>query len=223
MRAVVVFSGGMDSVCTAAYLQRRYELYGISFSYGQKASQELKVAKYFSKKLGFQRYEIANIDFMKRIYEKTNALTNSGIVIPSEFDYSIVVPIRNAVFLSVASAWAFSIGAKLVAYGAHSGDRRYPDCRPKFSRLLAKALNEGEVDGIRRGLRQRIKIWSPFMENLSKSSLLKIGYDVLGDDIFKTWSCYSSSKIQCGKCESCINRKMSFRKARITDMTRYRK
>ncbi len=222
LKAIIVFSGGMDSVCTAAYLQKRYDIYGITFLYGQKADQELNVARYFSKILRFREHKVVDIGFMKTLYEKTNALTYSKMNIPSKFDYSIVVPIRNAVFLSIASAWAFSKSAQLVAYGAHRDDQLYPDCRPKFSKLLTNALNEGEADGIRKGLRKRIKIWSPFIGNLSKSSLLKIGYDLLGDEIFKTWSCYSQSKIHCGKCESCNNRKMAFDQAGMTDKTRYK-
>lgn len=222
MKAIVVFSGGMDSVCTAAYLQKKYDIYGITFAYGQKAGQEIRAAKYFSKILKFREHRIVDIEFMKALYEKTNALTYSKMPIPSKFDYSIVVPIRNAVFLSIASAWAFSKGAELVAYGAHKDDQRYPDCRPNFSKLLSDAFNEGEVDGIRKGLRKKIKIWSPFIGNLSKSNLLKIGYDLLGDEIFKTWSCYSQSKVHCGKCESCNNRKLAFAHARMLDKTRYR-
>ena len=218
----MVFSGGMDSVCTAAYLQKEYSIYGITFAYGQKARQELRSARHFSKILRFQEHKVVDISFMKSLYEKTNALTYSKISIPSKFDYSIVVPIRNAVFLSIASAWAFSNGADLVAYGAHSDDHQYPDCRPKFSKLLSEAFNEGEIDGIRKGLRRRIKIWSPFIGKLSKTSLLKIGYDLLGEEIFKTWSCYSQSSIHCGACESCNNRKKAFRDAGMQDRTRYR-
>ncbi len=221
MKAIIVFSGGMDSVCTAAHLGKRYQLYGMTFSYGQQAGQELKTAQYFAKKLKFRDHKIVNIDFMKELYGKTNVLTFSKKRIPSEFDYSIVAPIRNAVFLCIALAWAFSKDAGLVVYGAHSGDKKYPDCRPEFSRLLTQALNLGEIDGIRLGIRRRIKIWSPFLDNLSKSNLLKIGYKMLGDDIFRTWSCYSHSKVHCGKCESCNNRKMAFRQAKILDKTRY--
>lgn len=221
MKAVIVFSGGLDSVCTAAYLQKRYELHGITFSYGQKASKEVKIAHQFSQLLKFREHKIVNIEFMKDLYENTNALTNSKIAIPSKFDYSIVAPIRNAIFLSIASAWAFSKKAEAVVYGAHIGDTRYPDCRPTFTKLLAKALNEGEVDGINLGLRKKIKIWSPFMDNLSKSDLLKKGYKELGEQIFKSWSCYGSGKIHCGKCESCNNRKLAFIKSKILDKTRY--
>jgi 7-cyano-7-deazaguanine synthase len=221
LKAVIVFSGGLDSVCTATYLRKRYDLYGITFSYGQKAGKEVKVAQQFSKLLKFKEHKVVDIGFMKDLYEKTNALTNSKIEIPSKFDYSIVVPIRNAIFLSIASAWAFSKKAELVAYGAHLGDMRYPDCRPAFARLLSKALNEGEIDGIKLGIRKKIRIWSPFMENLSKSDLLKNGYAELGEHIFKSWSCYGNTRIHCGKCESCNNRKLAFHQSKILDKTKY--
>ena len=200
-KAVVIFSGGLDSVCTAAYLQSRYELHAITFSYGQKASHEIKTAKHFAKILKLKEHKIADIGFMKELYEKTNVLTNENMRIPEKFDYTIVVPLRNAIFLAIAFAWAFAKGATLVAYGAHKGDRNYPDCRPAFSRLIAEAFNQGEIDGIRLGVRKRIKIWSPFIDGFSKSDLLKIGYQKLGNEIFKTWSCYSGTKIHCGRCE----------------------
>ena len=221
MKAVIVFSGGLDSVCTASYLRKQYDLYGITISYGQKASKEVKVAQQFSKLLKFREHKVVDIGFMKELYEKTNALTNSKIAIPPKFDYSIVAPIRNAIFLSIASAWAFSKKAQLVAYGAHLGDVRYPDCRPTFARLLSNALNEGEIDGIKLGLRKKIRIWSPFMDNLSKSDLLKSGYKELGEEIFKSWSCYGNTKIHCGKCESCNNRKLAFGESNILDKTQY--
>jgi len=221
-KAIVVFSGGLDSVCTAIHLQSRFELYAITFSYGQKANQEITLARYFSKILKLKEHKIVNIEFMKGLYEKTNVLTNSTMKIPSKFDYSVVVPIRNAVFLSIASAWAFSKNAQLVAYGAHKGDQRYPDCRPSFTRLIEQAFNEGEIDGIKEGLRKKIRVWTPFIAGLSKSDLLKIGYRRLGDEICKTWSCYADTKIHCGRCESCNNRKAAFLNARINDKTKYR-
>ena len=221
-KVILIFSGGLDSVCTAAYLHSKYELYGITFSYGQKAKQEIKIAKHFAKILNLRDHKIVNIEFMKELYAKTNALTNSKIDIPEKFDYTIVVPIRNAVFLSIASAWAFAIGATLVAYGAHKGDKKYPDCRPEFSRKIEKAFNSGEIDGIRLALRKKITVWSPYTIGFSKSDLLKIGYKRLGDKIFDTWSCYSNTKIHCGRCESCNNRKSAFAKAMIKDKTIYK-
>ena len=220
-KAVVIFSGGIDSVCTAVHLKSKFQLYGISFSYGQRANQEIKVAKKFSRSLGFKEHKIVNIEFMKDLYGKTNVLTDSKRKIPQKFEYSIVVPIRNAVFLSIASAWAFTLGASIVAYGAHKGDTNYPDCRPSFARKIESAFNEGEIDGIKKKIRKPLEIWSPYRAGLSKSDLMKIGQKNLGLEIFKTWSCYEGKNFHCGKCESCNNRKVAFVTAGIKDQTRY--
>ena len=222
-KAVIVFSGGVDSVCAVSYLKSKYELYGITFSYGQKASMEIAAAKSFAKKLGLKEHKIIDIGFMKNLYGNSNVLTSSKRKIPTKFEYSIVVPIRNAVFLSIASAWAFTLNASLVAYGAHTGDTNYPDCRPKFAKKLENAFNEGEIDGINSKLRKSIEIWSPYRKGLSKSDLLKTGIKNLGDSIFKTWSCYSNKKYHCGICESCNNRKIAFKEAQIKDKTKYLK
>ena len=222
-KAVIVFSGGIDSVCAVSFLKSKYELYGITFSYGQKANMEINAAKSFAKKLGLKEHKIIDIDFMKNLYGNSNVLTSSKRKIPAKFEYSIVVPIRNAVFLSIASAWAFTLNASLVAYGAHTGDTNYPDCRPKFAKKLENAFNEGEIDGINSKLRKSIEIWSPYRKGLSKSDLLKTGIKNLGDSIFKTWSCYSNKKYHCGLCESCNNRKIAFKEAKIKDKTKYLK
>lgn len=220
-RAVVVFSGGLDSVCTCAYLKSKYELYGITFAYGQRASRELKTARSLAKSLKLKKHKIVDISFMKDLYGKTNVLTSTTRPIPQKFNYSIVVPIRNAVFLSIAAAWAFTLNASLVAYGAHKGDLFYPDCRPSFSKKMELAINQGEIDGIKSGVREKIMIWTPFDESLSKSELLKKGHKIVGDLLFRTWSCYSNAKLHCGRCESCNNRKAAFVKAKILDKTRY--
>ncbi len=84
-KAVIVFSGGIDSVCVSAYLKPKYQLYGISFSYGQRANQEIKIAKKFAKALGLKEHKIIDIGFMKELYGKTNVLTDSKRKIPSKF------------------------------------------------------------------------------------------------------------------------------------------
>ena len=218
---MVVFSGGIDSVCMCAYLKSKYDLYGISFSYGQRADKEIKMAKMFAEIIGFKEHKILDIGFMKNLYGETNVLTSSKEEIPRKFDYSIVVPIRNSIFLTIATAWAFTLSASLVAYGAHKDDKNYPDCRPSFSKKIEDALNEGELDGIKFRIRKKISIWSPFREGLDKSQLLENGFKVLGNKIFRTWSCYENKKFHCGTCESCNNRKTAFIKAGILDKTQY--
>ena len=149
---------------------------------------------------------------------------------PLEFHILLVVPLRNAVFITIASAWAMSIGAELVAYGAHTGDKRYPDCRASFIRSITNTINLGESDGIKSGTRQKITVWSPAINGIDKSDLLSKGYKLLGNRIFDTWSCYSNgvkekskNPIQCGRCESCINRKIAISNAGLEDRTRYAK
>ena len=230
--AVCIISGGLDSVCTAAYLSKEkgYDLYMLTYIYGQRAKKEVQQARKFSKVLKAKDYRIIDISFMKNLYGRTNALTDSKQRLSKNFDYSMVVPVRNAIFITIATAWAMSIKANLVAYGAHSGDIHYPDCRPEFIKSITRTLNMAEIDGITSGIRKKITVWSPAMDGMDKSKLLSIGYKIIGDKIFKTWSCYSngvkSSRtniLHCGKCESCINRKIAIRKAGIEDKTHYAK
>ncbi len=219
-KAVLVYSGGADSVCAAIMLADKYDVYGITFSYGQRAKREVVVAKKLARHLGMKKHKIVDIGFMKDLYGD-DVLTDPKRDVPDKFDYSIVVPIRNAVFLSIATAWAYTLGAQLVGYGAHTGDIDYPDCRPAFAKKLADTFNVGEKDGIESGLRKKIKIWSPYADSLSKSDLLKVGYKKLGGTLFETWSCYVNKKLHCGKCESCNNRKKAFMRAHIPDKTSY--
>jgi 7-cyano-7-deazaguanine synthase len=230
--AVCIVSGGLDSVCTAAYLtkEKRCSLYILSFIYGQRARNEILIARQFAKILKVKDHRILDIAFMKQLYSSTNVLTDAKKYLPRSFDYSVVVPVRNAIFITVAAAWAMSINARIIAYGAHVGDAHYyPDCRPEFIKSISNMLNLAEADGIRSGLRQKVTVWAPVVEGIDKTELLKIGYSILGDKIFKTWSCYSNgikmkgSILHCGSCESCINRKVAISKAGIEDKTHYAK
>jgi len=187
----------------------------------------LERAKIIASYLQAQEHKIVDMGFMKELYAGSNVLTDDQSMIPSRFEYSIVVPVRNAIFLSVASAWAFSIDAKMVAYGAHKGDANYPDCRPEFVKAINEMVNIAEIDGIKHNIRSEIRIWSPAMDGIEKHDLLRIGYKVLGDNLFQTWSCYTEGVknnnefIHCGKCESCLNRKKAFVLAGIEDRTQY--
>ena len=130
-------SGGLDSLCTAAYLTKKnYKLKVLTFSYGQRARHEIVQAKKFSKVLKVSEHKIININFMKKLYGNSNVITNENIDIPSGFRHDIVVPIRNGIFITIAMAWAVSLKAKMIAFGAHSDDKFYPDCRPEFIRSM---------------------------------------------------------------------------------------
>lgn len=228
MKTVCIVSGGADSACTAAHLKSNgHDLYLITFYYGQRSKVEVEKAKIIADHMKVNEHKIVDIGFMKELYASSNVLTDANSSMPREFDYSIVVPVRNAIFLSIASAWAFSIDAETVAYGAHKDDVNYPDCRPEFVKSINEMVNLAEIDGIKKGVRKEIKIWSPAIDGISKKELLRTGYKVLGDKLFETWSCYTdgikhnNELLHCGKCESCMNRKKAFIEAEIEDKTKY--
>jgi 7-cyano-7-deazaguanine synthase len=229
--AICIMSGGLDSLCAAAYIKnyKKYKIKIITFSYGQRAKREIIQSKKLAKALNSDEYRSVDINFMKELYGSSNVLTSSKLSIPPKFDQSIVVPIRNAIFITIAAAWAFSENADLIVFGAHIDDFHYPDCRPKFIQSITNTLNIGEEDKIKNGIKRKVTIWSPSLEGITKYELLKLGHEILGDAIFESWSCYSNGKkihqsvVQCGECESCINRKMAFSRAGIEDKTIYAK
>ena len=221
-RAVVVISGGLDSCGVASYISKKgYELHLITFNYGQRARQEIKRAEEIGSALSAREHKILDISFMKELYGSTNVLTDESKLVPAHFESNIIVPIRNAVFLTIATAYAFSIGAEKVAYGAHLSDQPYPDCRPAFAKELTKALNLGDIDAIESKSHPPVEIWSPAIEGLTKDQMLRISYDLLGDRVYRTWSCYLDGEKQCGACESCSNRRKAFASAGIKDLTEY--
>jgi 7-cyano-7-deazaguanine synthase len=199
----------------------------LTFYYGQRGRREVERAKDVARYLNSKECRVVDIAFMKDLYAKSNILTDDQSKMVGKFDYSIVVPVRNAVFLTIASAWAYSINAKLVAYGAHKGDMNYPDCRPEFVKSINEMLNLAEINGIKQGLRDEIKVWSPAVDGMEKHDLLRRGYKVLGEKLFETWSCYTdgvkkdNTFVHCGKCESCVNRSNAFVAAGIEDHTEY--
>jgi len=217
-KAVVVFSGGIDSISMCTYLKEKYELYGISFLYGQKANQEIKKAKAFAKILKLKEHKIVNISFMKELYGNTNVLTSKQKKIPSKFNYSIVVPIRNGIFLSVATAWAFSINASLVAYGAHTGDKNYPDCRPEYIKAYEEMANLATKQSIEG---DRLTIHTPLIDQ-TKAQIIKQGLS-LGVDYSQTISCYQANNKgeACGECDACVLRQNGFTQAGVIDPTKY--
>src|SRR5574341_809938 len=224
---VCIASGVLDSICYAAVLAQNHDIYMITFAYGQRARREIDAARRFARILKAE-HKLVDIAFMKSLYGSTNVLTDESKKLSTEFEQSLVVPARNAIFISIAGAWALSIGAVKVAYGAHLDDvPHYADCRPEFARAMEEALNLADADSIGAGERQSVQVISPAAGGLDKQALLKAGHKILDGRLFSTWSCYSNGVrknrqyVHCGQCESCINRKAAFKGAQIDDRTRY--
>lgn len=221
-KAVCIISGGLDSSGVAAFWKSKgRELYLLTFDYGQRAKHEIEQALKIGELLQAKEHKVLDISFMKDLYGNTNVLTDKTLKMPSSFQSNIIVPIRNAIFLTISTAYAFSVQADLVAYGAHSTDKPYPDCRPEFAKKLQDALNLGDVDSIKAKTHPRVNIWSPSIAGLSKADLLKRSHKLLKGGIFVTWSCYLDGRVQCGRCESCRNRRSAFEQANIKDLTAY--
>jgi 7-cyano-7-deazaguanine synthase len=227
-KAVAVLSGGVDSFCYALYWKvNGYEIFPIVFDYGQKAVKEIDVAKHLCRAAGFRMPTLINVSSLREIWKGTQ-LTDDSVRVECGYMPTVVVPMRNVVFLSIASAYALSIGASVVLYGAHvtdtmlrtdTGEPLYPDCTSDTAKALEEVVKVAHFPVGK----PKLEIWSPAREGLSKSENIKRGYSIAGDLIFKTWSCYLNADRHCGQCESCINRHKAFIEAVIPDKTSYLK
>jgi 7-cyano-7-deazaguanine synthase len=213
-RCVVVLSGGLDSTTVAYWAKNEgYDVHGLTFKYGQIATKETQHANIVAQKLGIQIKEI-DLSSLKEIFVGVASIIDETIEITSTFSQSIIVPFRNGIFLSVAVAYAISINATKIFYGAQGSDApNYPDCRTQFYKSFETAA--------RIGTDTEIDIEAPF-SNITKAELIKLG-SKLAVPYALTWSCYLNKEKHCGKCESCINRKDAFKTVEIHDPTEYNK
>jgi 7-cyano-7-deazaguanine synthase len=211
-KAVIVLSGGPDSATVAYWAkQQSYQIYPITFKYGQIAVKETQAAQKIAHKLDTST-KIIDLSALKDIFSTATSLVNRDIPLTAEFSTPIIVPFRNAIFLSAAVAYAVTVKAKKIFYGAQGSDEPfYPDCRRIFYEAFEKAAQLGTCEDI--------TIQAPF-SNLTKAQLIKEGAK-LGVPFELTWSCYLDGNKHCGKCESCINRKKAFQEANIADSTNY--
>jgi 7-cyano-7-deazaguanine synthase len=211
-KCVVVFSGGPDSTVVAYWARKQgYEVHALTFKYGQIAEKEVKHANLIAEKLDIP-IKIMDLSSLKDIFTGVTALCDKNIELTPTFTQPIIVPFRNAIFLSIAVAYAVSIGDAEVFYGAQGSDEPfYPDCRKEFYKSFENTA--------RLGTNAEIRIEAPF-SNLQKSEVLKIGMQ-LGVPFELTWSCYRDEDKHCGTCESCVNRKNAFKEAKIDDPTEY--
>ncbi|MGH9378538.1 MAG: 7-cyano-7-deazaguanine synthase QueC [Terriglobia bacterium] len=224
-RAVVLFSGGLDSTTVLAHaLREGFDAYALSFRYGQRHEWELQAAKRIARAMGVAAHRIAEIDL--RIFGGS-ALT-ADIPVPKGRDPGAMsagipvtyVPARNTIFLSFALAWAETLGASDIFLGVNALDYSgYPDCRPEyieaFERLADLATKAG-VEG-----RQKLTIHTPLI-HLTKAKIIQMGLS-LGVDFAETSSCYdpSSEGLACGECDACLLRQKGFAEAGVPDPTRY--
>lgn len=219
-RAVVVFSGGLDSTTLV------YDLYSadtevslITVDYGQRHRKEADFAQKTADRLGVPLH-LVDLRSVTALLAGS-ALTDGSVDVPDghytdDSMRATVVPNRNALMLDVAVAAAVAGGCDAVAFGAHSGDHAiYPDCRPQFVQAFTAAVriaNEGFVS-------EGFTVLAPFLD-WTKADIVRRGVE-LGVPYADTWSCYRGGELHCGRCGTCVERREAFELAGALDPTAY--
>ncbi|MCK8603394.1 7-cyano-7-deazaguanine synthase QueC [Desulfoferrobacter suflitae] len=224
-RAVVLFSGGLDSTtCVAVAKSMGFEVFALSFDYHQRHRVETEMAGKAALAMGVAQHLTLTLP-LDRI--GGSALT-ADLAVPKDVPLDEIkkripvtyVPARNTIFLSLAVAWAEVLQAQDIFIGVNALDYSgYPDCRPQFIEAFQRVANLGTkvaAEG-----RLQFKIHTPLIE-LSKAQIIQTG-TALGVDYSLTHSCYDPDDggRACGRCDSCLLRRKGFIEAAVTDPTRY--
>ena len=222
-KAVCLISGGLDS-CVTSFIAKNngYEIYALSFNYGQLHEKELFCTNKVAQAVGAKEHIIFDVDFQKfggsSLLHKSSFsiqdhdLRDIGKSIPSTY-----VPARNTVFLSLALAYAETIDADAVFIGANAVDYSgYPDCRPEYIQAYKKMADLATKKGVEG---RPIKIEAPLL-HLTKSEIIGEGLK-LKAPLSDTWSCYRGEKKACGRCDSCLLRLKGFKDAGTEDPLEY--
>ncbi|MEO2068484.1 MAG: 7-cyano-7-deazaguanine synthase QueC [Desulfurobacteriaceae bacterium] len=208
-KAVVIFSGGLDSTTALYWAKKNFEeVYAITFYYGQRHSLEIEMAKITAKNAGVKEHVLSEVDLSKF---GASALTDKNLEVPETHSIDEIkergipityVPFRNGVFISIAATYAESIGTTHLVGGWNAVDYSgYPDCRPEFLKAMEETLNKGTKLG---SLGTSWKIHAPLLK-LTKGEIIKLGLS-LGADYSYSISCYRGEEVPCGKCDSCVLR-----------------
>ncbi|MBW2118532.1 MAG: 7-cyano-7-deazaguanine synthase QueC, partial [Deltaproteobacteria bacterium] len=180
-KAVVLLSGGLDSTTVMAIARSEgYEIYGLSFRYGQRHALELEAARRVAKALGAKEHLVMDIDLAKI---GGSALTGD-IEVPKGRDEGEMkreipvtyVPARNTIFLSHALAWAEVLEASDIFIGVNAVDYSgYPDCRPQYIEAFERMANLATKAGVEG--RTRVKIRTPLI-NMTKADIIREGIEL---------------------------------------------
>lgn len=217
MTALVVLSGGMDSVTALAYSATVHgDVDTITVNYGQRHVREILAASESAARWA-NRHDVLDLSALGGLLGGS-ALTDD-IAVP-EGHYSddsmsaTVVPNRNAILANIAAGIAVARKHDAIVLGVHSGDHPiYPDCRPEFITALQSMLDVAN-DGY-----HRVQVEAPFLHT-DKAGILRVG-TALGVDYGQTWTCYKGGVKACGRCGSCVERLEAFALIGETDPVEY--
>lgn len=200
--------------------EQDFEVYALSFSYGQRHTVELEKAQQFALERKVARHITLDIDLRQFggsaltadiAVPKSNSLAHIEQGIPITY-----VPARNTIFLSFALGWAETLGAQDLFIGVNALDYSgYPDCRPEFLDAFERLANLATKAGVEGA--QQLKIHAPLL-HMNKADIVLKG-TALGIDFGETSSCYdpAPSGAPCGHCDACLLRAKGFAQAGLTD------
>jgi 7-cyano-7-deazaguanine synthase len=227
-KAVVLLSGGVDSSTTLAIARiEGFDVYALSFDYGQRNDIELKSAEEVAKANRVKEHRVFSIDLRTiggsaltgdfEVPVESKVESQKSKVESSKFRKVPItyVPARNTIFLAIALAWAEVLGAEDIFIGVNAMDYSgYPDCRPEYVEAFEKLAGLATVSG-------KVRIRAPLM-HMTKAEIVARGIS-LGIDYSMTQSCYNPAPdgAACGKCESCRLRIRGFEEAGIEDSISY--
>lgn len=221
-KAMVLFSGGVDSTTCLALAIERYgkeNVVPLSIFYGQKHVKEIEAA---NKVLTYYGLDGISIDLTPVFaYSDCSLLAHSDQKIPEESyaeqlqdrngaPVTTYVPFRNGLFLSAAASVALSKDCSVILYGAHHDDaagNAYPDCSEDFVNAMNEAIVQGSGNAVR--------LEAPFVR-WNKAVIVKEGLR-LGAPYALTWSCYEGGDKPCGKCGTCRDRIRAFEMNGVKD------
>ncbi len=219
--AVVLLSGGLDSTTLLWYIFKYMgytpkDITALTISYGQKHDKEIYHARIVAKRAGvaFRSVDLTSVfndikrcSLLGHSIEELPTGTYADqltVGIPSTY-----VPFRNGIFLSVAAAVAYDLGASHIFYGAHSNDGQngYPDCSKTFAACISSAIAQGTG--------KQVFLSTPFID-WTKREIVRAGIN-LKVPFALTWSCYEGGDEPCRKCATCIERMKAFEDCGVSD------
>jgi len=219
MKAIVLISGGMDSLVSTAIAKRDgYDLAALHLNYGQRTERrELECFERITAHYDIKEKLVVDVTHLSRIggsslTDKTIEVSRANIhskEIPTSY-----VPFRNANILSIAVSWAEVIGANRIFIGAVEEDSSgYPDCRKEFYAAFNQMIKLGTKPT------SDIQVITPVID-MKKSAIVKLGLE-LNAPFELSWSCYQENDVACGVCDSCALRLRAFQEAGIEDPIPY--
>lgn len=223
--AVVVMSGGMDSTIAARFAVEKYKaenVHALSFFYGQKQSIELELAAQNAKRMNLAKHTVVDMSFFGDMVRGVCANIVGGLAMPTIRDVlgdpapPTEVPFRNGIMFMLACAYAQANDLQVVVTGVQATDQySYFDTTPEFVAAINKVIGLNRM--------HNIQVYAPW-QGVDKSAEILALNELDGniDLLNNTLTCYNpDEKVSCGKCPSCAERIMNFKKAGFVDPVSY--